>query len=93
MPMFGGREATFFDEDTGVELNRVPIKRSKIEAGAQTDTVFKYARLGLPQHRIAAMLGVHPLEISEILGDKPRAPGTSDLHDGHGDPNQPDLEL
>jgi hypothetical protein len=84
---------TFFDPDTNIELNRIPITRGHIRDGAEAMTARKYWRLGVPQHRIAAMLGVHPLDVHNLLGDKPRRPGTGHLHDGHGDPDQDALPI
>lgn len=93
MAMFDDDGPTFFDPETGVELNRVPITRTRISDGPEANTARRHWRLGVPQHRIAAMLGVHPFEVHRLLGDKPRPPGTGNLHDGHGDPDQPDLEI
>ncbi|MDZ4309659.1 MAG: hypothetical protein U1A24_03755 [Cypionkella sp.] len=68
--------ATFVDSDTGVELNSLLIKRYRIEDGAQTRTVLKYWKLGIPRHIIAAMMGVDPCEVWNLLdgtpGDLPR---------------------
>lgn len=83
--------ATFLDPETGVELNCCPLQRTRVAEGPEAETVRRLAKDGVPQHRIAAMMGVHPFGLIRILGHHPRPlarPRATHLRGSHGDPRQ-----
>jgi hypothetical protein len=85
--------ATFTDPESGVILNSVPIRRSRISEGREADLARRMRREGTPQHLIAARFGVHPLEVHRILGTKPRRPKGRHLRGGRGDARQMSFRL
>ena len=78
---------------TGVKMNKLEIRRKSITDGPELETVKLLHKGGYNQYDIAAMMGVHPWEIFDIVDGKSRKPSAASLRDGKGDPDQTDLPL